>query len=80
MIKAGVVFVDFVIMNTLLLLAAKYLYLTGIRYPPYFAANPRQIVLAANLAMIISQFSIGSIIHRRRTGIDEVSSQPSSSS
>lgn len=72
MIKAGVVFVDFVIMNTLLLLAAKYLYLTGIRYPPYFAANPRQIVLAANLAMIISQFSIGSIIHRRRTGIDEV--------
>ena len=38
----------------------------------YFAANPRQIVLAANLAMIISQFSIGSIIHRRRTGIDEV--------
>ena len=72
MIRAGVVFVDFVIVNALLLLASKYLHLIGILYPPYFADNPREVFLAANFAMIISQFCVGSIIHRRRTGIDEV--------
>lgn len=72
MIRAGVVFVDFLVMNTLLLLASKYLYLIGILYPPYFASHPRETFLAANFAMIISQFTIGSIIHRRRTNIDEV--------
>ncbi len=72
MIKVGVVIVDFLIMNLLLFLASRYLYMVHILYPPYFRQEPRETFLAANFAMIISQFCIGSIIHRRRTSFDEV--------
>lgn len=71
-IRAGVVVIDFIVMNLLLFLASRYLYVIHILYPPYFQQEPREVFLAANFAMAISQFLVGSIIHRRRTGIDEV--------
>ena len=71
-IKAGVVIGDFIVMNVLLFLASRYLYTIHVTYPPYFQQEPRETFLAANFAMVISQFLVGSIIHRRRTGIDEV--------
>ena len=72
MIRAGVIVVDFIVMNLLLFLASRYLYVIHILYPPYFQQEPREVFIAANFAMAISQFVVGSIIHRRRTGIDEV--------
>lgn len=72
MIRAGVVIGDFIIVNLLLYLASRYLYVIHILYPPYFQEEPRETFLAANFAMAISQFLVGSIIHRRRTGIDQV--------
>ncbi len=72
MIRAGVVIVDFLIVNLLLYLASHYLYVIHILYPPYFKHEPREVFLAANLSMAISQLLVGSIIHRRRTGVDEV--------
>ena len=72
LIRAGVMICDFLIMNLLLFLAQKYnpkIY--GI-YPTYFLQDPRLTFTIANISMIISQISIGTIIHRRRTGFDEV--------
>ena len=72
MIKTAVIAADFVIMNLMLFLAAKYIHLIWSIYPPYFRAEPRQTFMMANVGMIISQFVIGSIIHHRRTSFDEV--------
>ena len=69
LIKGGVVIIDFVILNVLLLLCKKYL---DTVYPLYFSKEPRITFIIANVAMVIAHFCIGTIIHRRRTQIDEV--------
>ena len=68
-IKGCVILIDFIIMNALLVLAAKYF--AGI-YPKYFTQTPRITMIMANISMIISQSVIGVIIHRRRTTFEEV--------
>ena len=69
LIKGCVILIDFIIMNMLLVLAAKYF--SGI-YPKYFTLVPRITLIMANISMIISQSVIGVIIHRRRTTFEEV--------
>ncbi len=68
-IKGCVILIDFIIMNALLVLAAKYF---SMLYPKYFFQMPRITMIMANVSMIISQFIIGVIIHRRRTTFEEV--------
>ena len=72
LIKAGVILADFIIMNLLLYWASRYLYVVHIKYPPYFAAQPKATFLMANFSMIIGQFLISSLIHHRRTSFEEV--------
>ena len=72
MIKTAVIILDFLIMNLMLYFASEYLHHIWAIYPPYFRAEPRQTFVMANVAMIISQFVVGSIIHHRRTNFDEV--------
>ena len=69
LIKGAVIIIDFVILNILLLLAKKYL---DSVYPIYFSKEPRITFIIANVAMVIAHFCIGTIIHRRRTQVDEV--------
>ena len=59
-------------MNLLLYWASKYLYVVHIKYPPYFAAQPKATFLMANFSMIVGQFLISSLIHHRRTSFEEV--------
>ena len=72
LIKAGVILADFIIMNLLLYWASRYLYVVHIKYPPYFAAQPKATFLMANFSMIVGQFLISSLIHHRRTSFEEV--------
>ena len=69
LIKAVVVILDFVILNVLMLLSKKYL---DEVYPLYFSREPRITFIIANVAMVIAHLSVGTVIHRRRTTIDEV--------
>lgn len=72
LIKTAVILADFIIMNLLLYWASKYLYVVHIKYPPYFAAQPKATFLMANFSMIVGQFLISSLIHHRRTSFEEV--------
>ncbi len=72
LIKTAVILADFIIMNLLLYWASKYLYMVHIKYPPYFAAQPKATFLMANFSMIVGQFLISSLIHHRRTSFEEV--------
>ena len=69
LIKGLVIVLDFIIMNLLLILAARYF---SELYPKYLKAAPRITFIMANISMIISQSSVGVIIHRRRATMDEV--------
>ncbi len=72
-IKAGVVVLDFIIMNVLLYVASHYFYELHIYYYPlYFRAEPREVWLMANFGMVIAHFVVGSIIHHRRVNLDTV--------
>ena len=72
LIKTAVILADFILMNLLLYWASKYLYVVHIKYPPYFAAQPKATFLMANFSMIVGQFLISSLIHHRRTSFEEV--------
>ncbi len=72
LIKTAVILADFIIMNLLLYWASKYLHVVHIKYPPYFAAQPKATFLMANFSMIVGQFLISSLIHHRRTSFEEV--------
>ena len=72
LIKTAVILADFIIMNLLLYWASKYLYVVHIKYPPYFASQPKATFLMANFSMIVGQFLISSLIHHRRTSFEEV--------
>lgn len=72
LIKTAVILADFIIMNLLLYWASRYLYVVHIKYPPYFAAQPKATFLMANFSMIVGQFLISSLIHHRRTSFEEV--------
>ena len=72
LIKTAVILADCIIMNLLLYWASKYLYVVHIKYPPYFAAQPKATFLMANFSMIVGQFLISSLIHHRRTSFEEV--------
>lgn len=72
LIKTAVVLADFIIMNLLLYWASRYLYVVHIQYPPYFAAQPKATFIMANFSMIVGQFLINSLIHRRRTSFEEI--------
>ena len=72
MIRVAVIVADFIILNLLLYLSSRFL--AGIYpiYPPFFKQEPRITFIMANISMIIGQITFSSIIHRRRTNIDEV--------
>lgn len=69
LIKGLVILADFVIMNLLLFIAARYF---KELYPSYLRVAPRIAFIMANISMVISQSTIGIIIHRRRATLDEV--------
>ena len=72
LIRTAVIIADFIIMNLLLYLASRYLYLVHITYPPYFEAQPKATFIMANFSMIVGQMLISSLIYHRRTSFEEV--------
>jgi len=72
LIKTAVILGDFIILNALLYLSSHYIHKIAPIYPQFFWEEPRLTFTMANVSMIIAQFCIGSIIHRRRTTFDEV--------
>ena len=69
LIKCGVVLMDFVILNVLMFLSRKFL---DEVYPLYFSREPRITFIISNVSLVIAHLAIGTVIHRRRTTIDEV--------
>lgn len=72
LIKYIVVLIDFVLLN--ITMALFYHYAQEI-VPAYFRANPRIIYLIANIAMVIAQFFVPSVIHYRRISFEQVASR-----
>ena len=72
LIRAAVIIGDFIILNALLYVSSHYIHKIAPIYPQFFWDEPRITFTMANVSMIIGQFCIGSIIHRRRTTFDEV--------
>jgi len=69
MIRYGVAIGDFVILN-LLLLGLDF-FLPKIE-PLFFQQEPKIVLIIGNLSMLVSQMCVGTIIHRRRTSIEEL--------